>query len=581
VCVVCVSKMSTAVRRILELMCSNNLDHKHALNFIEDLKIDGEKEAVCQVCEEPPSGSGYKCSECNFLCHKSCFDLPDEIQHPIHPNHNLTITAPLSSDYCVACGKCCGRCFTYWCNRRSCDFQIDIKCSSRWRVNKDDCHQHAYVPIWKNIQFTCQACGEEGKDTVCLYCTICQLLIHSNCSSFSRTIKIRDHDHPLKLIYSVHQVKEHAGILCELCYKEVQTEYAIYYCQECNYAAHLRCTRGRDLRKDMNAMIGQSAQVGFISNVTGIIKDINRAENQKDQPPEIKHFSHQHDLIINYEEVKIDKLCDGCMQLISPPFYSCIQCNFFLHNICAKLPTKATHPLVSFPMTLLSHAPFSNGLFRCFFCEQYRHGFAYKDEVVGHLFDIQCWALQETFQHEAHQHPLFFTERALDQNCKFCEEPAVFVCSPCNFFLGFICVTLPPTADHKYDEHPLKLTAEDKSEEYYCLICEQERNPNHLFYYCAKCDFSAHPRCVIGKYPYVKFGKTYNDKHHQHPLTFVRKTEYSSLCDGCGCQFDEVALECTQCKLAVHPKFPPYELYDEDEEENDCLEMYYKGEGMR
>ena len=550
----CVSKMSTRVRSRLEAMYSNNLDHKHALNFIEDLKIDGEEEAVCQVCEEPPSGSGYKCSECNVLCHKSCFDLPDEIQHPMHPNHNLRIGAPLSAYYCVACGKCCERCFSYGCKHRGCVFNIDIKCSSRWRVNKDDCHQHAFVPIRKNIQFTCEGCGEEGKDMVCLYCTICQLLIHSNCSSFSRTIKIRDHEHPLKLIYSVHQVKEHASIFCELCHKEVKTEYAIYYCQKCNYAAHLRCTRGRGLRMDMNAMI-ESPQVGFIGNVTGIIKDINRVENQKDQPPEIKHFSHQHDLIINYEEVKIDKLCDGCMQLISPPFYNCAQCNFFLHNICAKLPTKATHPNVSFHLTLLSQAPFSNGVFKCFFCKQYRHGFAYKTEGYMYFFCIQCLALQETFQHEAHQHPLFFDETILGQNCKFCEGTAIFVCSPCNLFLDPSCATLPPTADHKYDEHPLKLTSEDKSEEYYCLICEQERDPSHLFYYCAKCDFSAHPRCVIGKYPYIKFGKTYNDEHHQHPLTFVKKTKFSPPCDVCGDQFDEVALECTRCKLTIHPSF--------------------------
>ena len=143
------SKMSTEVRRRLEVMCSNNLDHKHALNFIEDLKIDGEKEAICQVCEEPGSGSGYKCSEYNFLYHKSCFDLLDEIRHLFHPNHNLSIGAPLSSNYCVACGKCCRKCFTYWCDRRGCNFQIDIKCSSPWQVNKDDCPQHIYVPIWK------------------------------------------------------------------------------------------------------------------------------------------------------------------------------------------------------------------------------------------------------------------------------------------------------------------------------------------------------------------------------------------------------------------------------------------------
>jgi hypothetical protein len=171
-------------------------------------------EVVCGVCEEPPSGLGNKCSVCNFLCHKSCFELPEEIQHPLHPNHTLRIRGPWGtrSSYCAACVKRCGRCFSYWCKRDDCDFSLDTKCASRWRViNKDDCQQHAYVPILKQIQFTCEACGEEGKDVICLYCTICQLLTHPKCASIPRTINIT-HRHPLTLTYSVHQVKERANI---------------------------------------------------------------------------------------------------------------------------------------------------------------------------------------------------------------------------------------------------------------------------------------------------------------------------------------------------------------------------------
>ena len=66
------------------------------------------------------------------------------------------------------------------------------------------------------------------------------------------------------------------------------------------------------------------------------------------------------------------------------------------------------------------------------------------------------------------------------------------------------------------------------------------------------CDFPAHRQCVLGKYPYIKFGRTYEDKNHQHPITFVRKTESSPPCDACGKTFDGMALECTQCKFNVH-----------------------------
>jgi len=63
----------------------------------------------------------------------------------------------------------------------------------------------------------------------------------------------------------------------------------------------------------------------------------------------------------------------------------------------------------------------------------------------------------------------------------------------------------------------------DNSEEHYCLICEEEMSPKHWFYYCATCDFSTHPPCVLENYPYIKFGKTYKDKNHQHhALLFER-----------------------------------------------------------
>jgi hypothetical protein len=555
----------------------------------EDLKeVDGEKEVVCGVCEEPPSGPGYKCSDCNFLCHKSCFQLPEEIlQHPLHPNHTLCIERPgyawgwrRDDCYCVACGKRSRRCFFYEC--MDCNFTLDTKCASRWRVSKDECHQHAYVPLLKQIQFTCEACGEEGKDIgdddegIGLLCSICLLVIHPRCALLSRTIRIYWHDHPLTLTYSIHQEKEGANILCRLCRKEVNTKHATYYCHTCSYATHLSCAEKVQKTDEWMGRKGISNElppIGSIVNVTGLFKDINRVENERGILQEIEHhFSHQHDLILDFDEVKDDKICDGCMQLISPPFYSCVRCNFSLHNICAKLPTNARHSFLPVSFTLLSQTPFPDGVFNCALCGRYRHGFAYKYEKSNHFVDSQCFAIQEALHHEGHQHPLFVTERTfLEEECKFCGRNSWFVCYPCNFNLCFRCATLPLLASHKYDEHPLKLTytAEDIFGEYYCLICEEKRDQDYWFYYCEKCDFSAHPQCALGKYPYIKFGKTYKDEHHKHPFTFVRKTKYSPPCDVCNDHFDEIALECTQCELTVHPGFG----FPEDEDkEYTCLQ---------
>jgi hypothetical protein len=103
----------------------------------------------------------------------------------------------------------------------------------------------------------------------------------------------------------------------------------------------------------------------------------------------------------------------------------------------------------------------------------------------------------------------------------------IFVCTDCKFTLCIRCATLPLVGKYLYDTHLLKLSyrREDDSEEYYCLICEKERDhPDYWFYYCDKCKFTVHPRCVIEDYPCMKFGSIYINKDHQHPLTY-------SICD--------------------------------------------------
>jgi hypothetical protein len=92
---------------------------------------------------------------------------------------------------------------------------------------------------------------------------------------------------------------------------------------------------------------------------------------------------------------------------------------------------------------------------------------------------------------------------------------------------------------------------EDDFGEYYCLIYEKERdNPDHWFYYCEKCKFTAHTWCVIGES--INYGRTFTRIGHEHPLTIVQKTILSPPCDECGKSFVDEAIECTQCKFIVH-----------------------------
>jgi hypothetical protein len=178
-------------------------------------------------------------------------------------------------------------------------------------------------------------------------------------------------------------------------------------------------------------------------------------------------------------------------------------------------------------------------------------------------------------KHEGHQHPFCLAQDSKNRKCKACPKDNkryVFVCTKCDFIWGIGCANLPLVARHKYDTHLLKFTyaGEDNCREYYCLICEEKRDPNHWFYYCKECNFSTHTECVLKNYPRFTIESTYKSEYHKHALTFVQKTNDSyQYCKGCYKYFhDEVALECSQCKFNVHPPRPYYPdcmwLWNED-----------------
>jgi hypothetical protein len=184
-----------------------HLGRRHEqLIFTEELKND-EEGVVCVVCREKVEGPGYKCSahECNFQLHNSCAQLSREIHHPSHPDHILILQPPsFNPSNCNACGKSCGTSIFYHCEE--CDFVIDTACAIRTQVNNADNCQHAFVPFFKKIHFTCEACGREGTDFASS-CTICRLLIHS--LDFHAPVIISGHNHTLTLTYSLHhQVKD-------------------------------------------------------------------------------------------------------------------------------------------------------------------------------------------------------------------------------------------------------------------------------------------------------------------------------------------------------------------------------------
>jgi hypothetical protein len=307
----------------------------------------------------------------------------------------------------------------------------------------------------------------------------------------------------------------------------------------------------------------------FANQLVHLVEGMKLGKEETACPQEINHFSHpQHNLIfINEKSVDV-KRCEACTQfIISNPFYGCAQCNFFLHYRCTKLPASIKRELFHrHPLTLHSRDVSASGLFWCDACKRTHNGFVYRcDECKVCKFGVQCCLIPEIVEHEGHQHSLSMLGIESFEICNGCGEKSVnFKCTHCNeFTLCFRCVTLPLVARYEYHTHLLKLSytrEDDTDEEYYCLICEEERdNPDHWFYSCVKCKFSVHSRCVLGENPCINYGRTFTDEDHKHPLTIVQKTKDSPPCDACGKSFVDVALECTKCKFNVHTPDVPCE----------------------
>ncbi|KAL4639756.1 hypothetical protein ACB092_03G241200 [Castanea dentata] len=517
----------------------------------------------CRGCRELVHGPSYSCKECGVWetrLQKSCAELPLGLHHPLHPIHPLILFSPQTwseNEQFYKCELCkeYKDVYAYRCSR--CDFNLHITCASLAPTMFAEFHHHPLTPVWKWITFTCDLCGKEDKGTPYL-CHLCDFWIHGRCSIFPQRVKNVRHKHFLHLTHSSLEFHQSDSRFCQICVEKLDTRYGLYYCSECDYVAHLDCC----MRFDINLLEFRDEDEvpepnELIDSAAYQVKKSKVGVDGTQIDTEIKHFSHEHDLKLT-DEVLNDQKCNGCARALLGPFYSCSQCGFFLHKSCANLPKTMRLQLLPYPLTLIPTKP--GEIFQCFFCKRGCNGFSYYEKVADINLDVQCTLTlaSDILTHKGHEHQLFFSTTEYEQTCTSCNSKThdIFRCTICEFALDIKCATLPHTTRYKQHEHPFTLcyTVEDDSNEYYCDICEEERDPKHWFYYCENCTYPAHPNCILGKYTNIWFGDTYTFGCHPHPLTFIEETEDSHECHDCGDPCKEFILQCVQCNFYIHDK---------------------------
>jgi hypothetical protein len=530
-----------------------HLSHKHPLNFNEDLPrstndIIDIYPYNCHLCWKQVSGPNYSCKECSwFVLHKSCAELPRKLRHPLHRKHPLLLSAVHDwfESECEGCNTGALACFHYSCF--DCKFYLHINCASMPLTIQAESHAHPLTLVRRSVSFTCDACGKEGKGMFYL-CAVCPFLVHLECASFPLTVKHIRHTHPLNLTNSleVHQFQSDHR-LCELCVKIVDIDYMLYYCSACDYVNHLHCATNKQL---------EDTEVGLdetIDSFPYVVLKSKVGEDKMEKAVEIKHFSHEHDLELIDEQLENKEKCDACVSSISLPFYSCVQCRFFLHKSCVELPKKKSHSLHRHTLILLPERPNARS-FDCDACNRTCNGFTYCCDKCDFDLDVHCSLIPDIINHDGHEHQLILSSKYTSylDKCSSCDfhRKVLFRCADCEFTLDFKCATLPRTIRYGPYEQSFVLCYKDEdssSNEYFCDICEEERDPKKWFYYCADLNFSAHPDCILGELSYVK------SMRHEHPLKLVDKSKVADrLCDECGSLCYGLTYKCINCNFNLH-----------------------------
>ncbi|CAK9179585.1 unnamed protein product [Ilex paraguariensis] len=198
----------------------NNWSHEHPLLLFDVQNINEVKDdkILCNACVQRISLPFYGCRQCNYFVHLGCAHLPEEVQHPSHPEHLLELGRFTNIYSLFRCGCCTlySNGFFYEC--QTCNFQVDIKCAFLPSTIKHESHKHPLLQT-EGSHHVCKSCNHESSRFI-FRCDTCNFNLDYDCALFPKTIKHRWDRHPFILTY--HPPNDHLDeFYCEFCEEEI------------------------------------------------------------------------------------------------------------------------------------------------------------------------------------------------------------------------------------------------------------------------------------------------------------------------------------------------------------------------
>ncbi|KAG7557941.1 Protein kinase C-like phorbol ester/diacylglycerol-binding domain [Arabidopsis suecica] len=367
--------------------------HHHKLILLkEEIEFDCDAK-----CGRRAYGFSYNCHECDLAFHLDCVwnplevkhisevNYPSEVNHSYHSLHPLKLLMGRSPDYsdgnCRLCRRKVDK-FFYHCS--SCNFTVDLRCvlhPPQQSLLNLKAHAHQLTLLPRLISFTCNACGLNG-DRSPYICVQCDFVIHQDCIDLPRLININRHDHRVSRISLLSVVNS----VCGVCRQKVDWTCGGFSCQRCpGYVVHSKCATRKDVwnGKELEGVPEETEDIEPY-----VVIDDNT----------IQHFSHkEHYLRLHVNGVLCDdnKRCKACTHPIClQSFYSCLDCDFILHQNCAGFLRMKWHVLHNERLTLVTN---ETKVFWCDACRRASNGFRYQHE--DKTFDVRCGSVSEPFVH--------------------------------------------------------------------------------------------------------------------------------------------------------------------------------------
>ncbi|XP_030509908.2 uncharacterized protein LOC115724711 [Cannabis sativa] len=274
--------------------------HQHPMPLIS---IRGENPRIkCIACSRTCSNEAYGCKYCVCFLHKTCANLPEQIQgHFSYPNHTLYFH--ISSHRCSKCKLCENSSIIFSFKCRQCNIHFCVSCVvAMFKPINFKYHEHSLYFVERihgtNFDY-CDGYDSYCKNSVlkkkpefnrntklCGFCCVdCGFKVHLQCGILPSIVQYKYHTHPLVLVDWAIDNDGCYECYCDICETERDPRFCAYICEDCKYVAHVQCLASEiinvlkgDLRDVKLKIVGDDAWK-FSGEIQNQLVEIRKKED--------------------------------------------------------------------------------------------------------------------------------------------------------------------------------------------------------------------------------------------------------------------------------------------------------------